>query len=99
MGLHPDGGWMPASLYTPTFSAVIKIMRFLLVHQAALEDEEEEAELRRQGHDDDYIDEHAQGLVERVREKVFRYMVSSTIRTPSTPIAWIYDAKAYGMTI
>jgi superfamily II DNA helicase RecQ len=98
MGLRPDGGWYPATEYTPKYSAVMKMMRLFVVQQAAVEHEDEIKALR-VTMDEEEAWEQSTGLVERVREKVLRFMVASSQRTRPTPMGWIYDTKAYGMTI
>lgn len=99
MGLKPEGGWFPATEYTPKYSAVMKIMRLFVVQQAAAEHEDEVRALQASSVDEEEAWQRSVGLVERVREKVLRFMVTSSHRTRPTPMGWIYDSKAYGMTI
>lgn len=99
MGLSADDGWLPAFRYTGKFAAVMKMLRIFMVMQAVHEHEEEMAALAEGGADEFAAYDQCQGLIRRVRQKAYRFMVHSSRQTPCTPMGWIYNTKAYGMTI
>ncbi|KAJ4194612.1 hypothetical protein NW759_016497 [Fusarium solani] len=101
MGIDREGrGWVPVGKYTPIYSAVIKVARYLVLYQSMLEREAQVTQLRqymtaRQAR------EEAEGLFRIVRHKMLQFM----IRTPEgvaadpTPMNWILNTRAYGMHI
>jgi superfamily II DNA helicase RecQ len=100
MGVDREsGGWVAVTTYTPIYSAVIKVARYLVLYQSILERHGQIAQLKpymsvRQA------EEEAIGLFRIVREKVERFMT----RVPGgpvdpTPMNWIINTRAYGMKI
>lgn len=98
MGLRDDGGWVDANDYTPIYSAVIKVVRMLVVYQSVVEQQDEIRELERTM-DADRAREAATGLFRIVRNKVQRFMTTATDQTQPGPMDWIFETRTYGMKI
>ena len=85
MGLREDGGWVSAENYTPIYSAVIKIVRMLVVYQAVVEQKDEIQELAKSIDEDDAA-EAATGLFVIVREKMRRFMTMVVEKNNPSPM-------------
>ncbi|GKU13616.1 unnamed protein product [Fusarium langsethiae] len=100
MGLDEGGGWVPVINYTPVYSAVIKVARYLVLYQSILERQGQVRQLRQWG-SKQQAEEDAEGLFQIVRRKVRRFMV----RMPEgedaqpSPMNWIINTRTYGMRI
>lgn len=105
MGMRGDGGWAAATEYTTVYSAVIKMVRMLVVYQARIEQAEYTANIvqaARASGQTMTIDEARQrtpGMLSWVRPKVQRFMTQTTRRSGPTPMDWIFDTRRYGMRI
>ena len=77
MGLRDDTGWVDAMNYTPTYSAVIKVARMLVVYQSVVQREDEVAEFMKRMDEDD-AREQATAIFTIVRDKVQRFMTRTT---------------------
>ncbi|KAK7433632.1 hypothetical protein CaCOL14_013366 [Colletotrichum acutatum] len=100
MGIAEDGGWVRITDYTTKYSAVIKVARMLVIHQAYAERHDEVAELERSLGKDE-ADEAAQSLFQHTRAKVRRFMTRTTGDKDAepTPMDWILETRTYGMHI
>ena len=100
MGLDEGGGWVPVVNYTPIYSAVIKVARYLVLYQSILERQGQVQQLAQWG-SKQQAEEDAEGLFQIVRRKVRRFMV----RVPEgedaqpSPMNWIVNTRTYGMRI
>ncbi|RTE68056.1 hypothetical protein BHE90_017567, partial [Fusarium euwallaceae] len=101
MGLEREGGgWVSVMNYTPIYSAVIKVARYLVLYQSILERHGQKTQLQ-QYMSTREADEQAEGLFRIVRRKVRQFM----IRVPEgedidpTPMNWIINTRTYGMRI
>ncbi|EMT67217.1 Putative ATP-dependent DNA helicase Q1, partial [Fusarium odoratissimum] len=100
MGLDEGGGWVPVTNYTPVYSAVIKVARYLVLYQSILERQGQVRQLSQWG-SKQQAEEDAEGLFQIVRRKVRRFMV----RLPEgedaqpSPMNWIINTRTYGMRI
>ncbi|KJZ69027.1 hypothetical protein HIM_11586 [Hirsutella minnesotensis 3608] len=102
MGLDEKGKWMPATNYTPIYSAVIKVARYLVLYQSIVE-REARIRVREQGMGIDRrtAEEATEGLFRIVRRKVRRFMtrISEEEDAEPTPMNWIINTRTYGMKI
>ncbi|KAH7191230.1 hypothetical protein DER44DRAFT_677843, partial [Fusarium oxysporum] len=100
MGLDECGRWVPVTNYTPVYSAVIKVARYLVLYQSILERQGQIRHLSQWG-SKQQAEEDAEGLFQIVRRKVRRFMV----RLPEgedaqpSPMNWIINTRTYGMQI
>ncbi|MDB5910917.1 MAG: hypothetical protein JWP34_5031, partial [Massilia sp.] len=98
MGIREDGGWVPAQDYTQIYSAVIKVLRLLVVYQAVTErDEQVAAKERVLGRQE--ARDAVPGVFRMVRAKVQRFMVLVSSKSEPSPVDWIFDARTYGLKI
>lgn len=100
MGIREDGGWVQITDYTNKYSAVIKVARMLVVHQAVVEQRDEVATLEREmGREE--AEDRVVSLFQRVRAKVQRFMTrtSGDKEAEPTPMDWIIETRTYGMHI
>lgn len=98
MGLRDDGGWVSALDYTPIYSAVIKVVRMLVVYQSIVEQREEIRELEKKMDRVEAL-EASTGLFRIVRSKVQRFMTTVTVKTQPGPMDWIFESRTYGLRI
>ncbi len=98
MGLREDGGWERPENYTPTYSAVIKVARMLVLYQAIREQQDGTVALERRMSKEE-AKAAATGLFAIVRGKVQRFMTLTTDQAAPTPMDWIFEARTYGMRI
>lgn len=102
MGVDPKGGWVSVANYTPVYSTVIKVARYLVLHQSMLE-REALVQRRQQGTGVDRrtAEEAVDGLFRIVRRKVRRFMtrVSGEEDAEPTPMNWIINTRTYGMRV
>ncbi|KAF4473075.1 ATP-dependent DNA helicase Q1 [Fusarium albosuccineum] len=94
------GGWVKVVNYTPIYSAVVKVARYLVLYQSMLERQGQEAQLR-QYMSAREADESADGLFRIVRHKVVRFMTRTSEGggAEPTPMNWIINTRRYGMKI
>ncbi|KAK7413100.1 hypothetical protein QQX98_008048 [Neonectria punicea] len=75
MGLEREGGgWVLVTNYTPIYSAVIKVARYLVLYQSILERHGQKTQLQ-QYMSAREADEQAEGLFRIVRRKVRQFMM------------------------
>lgn len=101
MGLEREGGgWVPVMNYTPIYSAVIKVARYLVLYQSILERHGQKTQLQ-QYMSAREADEQAEGLFRIVRRKVRQFMtrVPEGEDVDPTPMNWIINTRTYGMRI
>ncbi|KAG6998077.1 hypothetical protein FocnCong_v013627 [Fusarium oxysporum f. sp. conglutinans] len=101
MGFDREGGgWVPAINYTPIYSAVIKVARYLVLYQSMLERDRQKAQLR-QWMGERQAEEEAEGLFRIVRDKVQRFMtrIPEGAGVDPTPMNWIINTRTYGKQI
>ncbi|PON20110.1 hypothetical protein TGAM01_v211033 [Trichoderma gamsii] len=100
MGMDDHGRWMSALSYTPIYSAVIKVAKYLVLYQSVLERGEEIARLRHTM-SRKKAEEKATGLFRIVRQKVRRFMtrISDEADADPTPMNWIINTRTYGLKI
>ncbi|KAF5487470.1 hypothetical protein CGCS363_v013910 [Colletotrichum siamense] len=100
MGIAENGGWVQITDYTTKYSAVIKIARMLVIHQAYVERHDEVAELGKSLGNDE-VEDAAQSLFQHTRAKVRRFMTRTTGDKDAepTPMDWILETRTYGMHI
>ncbi|KAF6806228.1 hypothetical protein CMUS01_14418, partial [Colletotrichum musicola] len=100
MGINEEGGWVDIKDFTTKFSAVIKVARMLVVHQAVVEQRDEVATLEMEmGREE--AEDRVVSLFQRVRAKVQRFMTrtSGDKEAEPTPMDWIIETRTYGMHI
>ncbi|TVY64128.1 hypothetical protein Focb16_v014221 [Fusarium oxysporum f. sp. cubense] len=107
MGLADGGGdmdmvsgWLTAMDYTPTYSAVIKVARYLVLYQSILERSDQVGRLQ-QVMSEEEADEKAEGLFRIVRRKVRGFMTRTSGEEDAepTPMNWIINTRTYGLRI
>lgn len=98
MGMREDGGWVTAEDYTPVYSAVIKLARMLVIHQAVQERADDIARFR-PSMEEREAKERARSVPEIVRKAMTRFMVLSSAATRSGPMEFIFEARSYGLKI
>ncbi|KAI8682258.1 hypothetical protein NCS56_00348100 [Fusarium sp. Ph1] len=101
MGIDREsGGWVSVTNYTPIYSAVIKVARYLVLYQSILERHGQKMQLR-QYMSAREAEEQAEGLFRIVRHKVRRFItrVPEGEDTDPTPMNWIINTRTYGMRI
>ncbi|TPX16410.1 uncharacterized protein E0L32_012428, partial [Thyridium curvatum] len=102
MGLDPCGGWVRVVNYTPIYSVVTKVGRYLVLYQSMLE---REAWIQRRqrgtGCERQEAEEKVDGLFKIVRRKVRRFMtrIPDDEEAEPTPMNWIINTRTYGMHI
>ncbi|KAL9572228.1 hypothetical protein ACKAV7_003641 [Fusarium commune] len=107
MGLADGGGdmdtvsgWLTAMDYTPIYSAVIKVARYLVLYQSILERSDQVGRLQ-QVMSEEEADEKAEGLFRIVRRKVRGFMTRTSGEEDAepTPMNWIINTRTYGLRI
>jgi hypothetical protein len=100
MGLDEGGGWVPVMNYTPVYSAVVKVARYLVLYQSILERQGQVRQLSQWG-SKQQAEEDAEGLFQIVRRKVRRFMVRMPEGEDAQPLPmnWIINTRTYGMRI
>lgn len=100
IGLEDRGGWVKVTEYTPIYSAVIKVAKYLVLYQSMLERQDEITRLW-QTMDKKQADESATGLFRIVRDKVRRFMtrISDEKDAEPTPMNWIINTRTYELKI
>jgi hypothetical protein len=96
LGIREDGGWVGPGEYTPTYSAVIKMARILVVYQSVVEREDEVAGLQTRM-SREAADEAATRLFTIVRAKVERFMTVVSEKSEPGVMDWMFDLRTYGM--
>jgi superfamily II DNA helicase RecQ len=97
--MRPKGGYMAAINYTPKLSAVVTVLRALVVYQAW---EERQADIQRridEGSDEKEAREQARATIEGVRESVRRFMTLTEYGGKVAPMNHILQQRTYGMAI
>ncbi|KAF5483092.1 hypothetical protein CGCA056_v015150 [Colletotrichum aenigma] len=100
MGIAENGGWVQITDYTTKYSAVVKVARMLVIHQAYTERRDEVAELETSLGKDE-AEDAARSLFQHTRAKVRRFMTRTTGDKDAepTPKDWILETRTYGMHI
>ena len=98
LGIREDGGWVGPGEYTPTYSAVIKMARILVVYQSVVEREDEVAALQTRM-SREAADEAATRLFTIVRAKVERFMTVVSEKSEPGVMDWMFDLRTYGMRV
>jgi superfamily II DNA helicase RecQ len=99
MGLRADGGWYGPLDYTPHYSAVIKIVRLLVLRQAALQRGEQVEQKRASGLGEKEAKRLAPSMFSLVQGRVQRFMLPAGEATQPSPLDWIFDARSYGLKV
>ncbi|RKL22022.1 hypothetical protein BFJ72_g14786 [Fusarium proliferatum] len=100
MGISDHGGWLTPMEYTPVYSAIIKVAKYLVLYQSILERRDEVSRLW-QTMSQKSAQEQATGLFRIVRRKVRRFMtrIPEGDEADPTPMNWIINTRTYGMKI
>lgn len=101
MGCKPGGGWLSASEFTPTLSAVVTTSKMMVIYKAKLDREDEVQNLQeREGFEEEEAYRVAEEHHARVEQMVSRFMVLMEFgKSGPTPMDTILRLRAYGRTI
>ncbi|KAK2035909.1 hypothetical protein LZ31DRAFT_571660 [Colletotrichum somersetense] len=84
LGIQKDGRWHHLTEYTTNYSAIIKVVKMLVVYQAWSERQDEVAEISKRMQPDEAYDK-AQSVFQRVRGKVQRFMTQTPRQEDDKP--------------
>ena len=99
MGIRDDNGWVDVSDYTMRYSAVIKVMRIMVVARSITEMEREVEGKVADGYQREEAKLATRGLFERVRQRMDRFMVRASARSRPGVMDWILSSRTYGMAV
>lgn len=100
LGLNTENeGWNTAMNYTPILSAVVTVMRSLVVYQAWLTHKQEVQDLIDIGSEEREAQAKAPSIFEEVKDMVQRFMTLTTFNGMPSPMDRILHMRTYGMKI
>ena len=99
LGMRDDEGWLDAEDYTPTYSAVIKLARLMVVQEAYYRRQKEIDGWKAAGRTADQAGEAATSYYRLTRGLVKSFMTMAHGDQDPTPMHWLYDSRSYGFKI
>jgi hypothetical protein len=90
-----DTQWVSAEDHLVHYSAIIKVVRLLIVHQSTLQKEDQESQIQTGKAPTTFKPR----LFQLVRDRVSQYASAASKETPPTPFDWILETKSYAMKI
>ena len=99
LGLREDDGWLDAEDYTPKYSAVIKLARLMVIHEACIRRQEAIERYQNQGLDVAAAGKKARSHYHLIRGMVRQFMTMAHDGRDPTPIQWLYRIRSYGFKI
>jgi superfamily II DNA helicase RecQ len=97
--MRPKGGYTAAINYTPKLSAVVTVLRALVVYQAWQERQADVQQRIESGVEEREAKEQARATIEGVRESVRQFMTLTEYGGRVTPMNHILQQRTYGMAI
>ncbi|KAF5512737.1 hypothetical protein CGCA056_v012739 [Colletotrichum aenigma] len=100
IGIAEDSGWVQITDYTTKYSAVVKVARMLVIHQAYTKRRDEVAKLEISLGKDE-AEDVAQSLFQHTQAKVQQFITQTTGDKDAelTLIDWILKTQTYRMHI
>jgi RecQ family ATP-dependent DNA helicase len=99
LGLREDDGWLDAEDYTPKYSAVIKLARLMVIHEACIRRQEAIERYQNQGLSVAEAGKKARSHYHLIRGMVRQFMTMAHDGRDPTPIQWLYRSRSYGFKI
>lgn len=97
--LQEDGGWSSAEDFTPTYSAVIKLARLMVVQEAYERRQAAIAQYQERGMAIEAAGRKAASYYRLTRGLVRSFMTMAHDGQDPTPVQWIYRTRSYGFKI
>jgi hypothetical protein len=97
--MREDDGWLDAEDYTPKYSAVIKLARLMVVHEAYERRREAIAQYEERGWSPEAAREKADSHYVFTRRMVRSFMTMAHDGHDPKPMQWLYRSRSYGFKI
>lgn len=99
-GVNKDRSWKSPLVYTPTISAIITVVKMLVLYRASKARKERMAEIiEKEGFGKEDAEDQALGYFKLVKEIADGFMTLTSYGGKPTPMDWLLRLRTYGMKI
>jgi hypothetical protein len=99
LGIREDYGWVDAEDYTPTYSAIIKMSRLMVIQEAYKRRQNAIKQRQGKGSSLKEAEREVRSYYHLVRKLVHAFMTMTHDGRDPMPIQWLYRTRSYGFKI